>query len=194
MAMTGAREGALEEEGHGQPPPFPPYRVYRTVGEDLLHDLREARWRKIVLQTPAGLIREASSLSARIRDGSGIAVVTLVRACFGACDPPSPEEAPGAEAIVTLGHAPIPNMPLRLPTFFVEMRQEGRAAATLAEDLARSRLPRRLGLVCSIQHMDLLPALAEELQARGFTPRIGGGGRRLSYAGQALGCNYTGAE
>jgi 2-(3-amino-3-carboxypropyl)histidine synthase len=176
------------------PDPASPSRVYPTLGPGLLRDLKEGGYRKLVLQTPAGLLREASALSARIQDGTGIPVVTLVRACFGACDPPSPEEAPGAEAIVTLGHAPIPNMPLRLPTYFVEMRQEGKEASALANDLARSTLPRRLGLVCSIQHLDLLPALARELEARGFTPRIGRGGRRLRYAGQALGCNYTGAE
>ncbi len=172
----------------------PPVRVCPTLGPELLRDLRDAGYRKVVLQTPAGLVRDASVLSARIQDETGIAVVTLVRACFGACDPPSPEEAPGAEAIITLGHAPIPNMPLRLPTFFVEMRQEGRSADVLAADLARTSLPRRLGLVGSIQHLDLLPSLAKELEARGFTPRWGRGGRRLAYAGQALGCNYTGAE
>ena len=176
------------------PAPSPAARIYPILGPELLRDLRDGGYRKVVLQTPAGLLRDASSLSASIRDATGIAVVTLVRACFGACDPPSPEEAPGAEAIVTLGHAPIPNMPLRLPTFFVEMRQEGRGAATLAADLARSPLPRRLGLVCSIQHLDLLPVLAKELEARGFTPKVGRGGQRLTYAGQALGCNYTGAE
>ena len=187
--QTGASAGPTPVPGGS-----PRVRVYPTLGPELLRDLRAGGYRKVVLQTPAGLVRDASTLSSQLREGTGLAVLTLVRACFGACDPPSPEEAPGAEAIVTLGHAPIPNMPLRLPTFFVEMRQEGRPADELAAELQRSSLPRRLGLVGSIQHMDLLPPLARELEARGFSPRIGRGGPRLAYAGQALGCNYTGAE
>jgi 2-(3-amino-3-carboxypropyl)histidine synthase len=189
--------GNLEERGVGNPgrnPPDPPYRVYATMEGTLLDDLRAAKHRKIVLQTPAGLLRNATDLAAQIREASGTPVVTLVRACFGACDPPSPEEAPGADALVTLGHAPIPNMRRHLTTYFVEMRQKGKDPELLAETVRSAKLPSKLGLVASIQHLDLLPALARELGVRGTETRIGQGGRRLAYLGQALGCNYTSAE
>lgn len=114
----------------------------------------------------------------------------MSRACFGACDPPSLAEAGGAEALVTLGHARIRNMAEHIPEYYVEMRTGSGDAPRVAE-LAASRVPARVGLVASVQHMDLLGPLRDELGKRGTAARVGTGGARLSYPGQALGCNYT---
>lgn len=169
-------------------------RVYRTLGPEILEDLKEAHYRKIALQVPAGLTRNALAQAADIRRATGSEVVVINRACFGACDPPSPDESVGAEALVALGHSPIPNMPLALPTYFVEMRtDEGRVDA-LADLVKAAGLPRRLGLVSSIQHLDLIGPFRSALASRGITLTTGEGDRRLAYGGQALGCNYTSAE
>lgn len=168
--------------------------VYPTVSDALFRDLQEAGYRKIVLQVPAGLTKGSDALGERIHAATGARVVHSTRACFGACDPPSPREAPGADALVTLGHTPIPNMPLALPTYFVEMREPGGDPQRLAEILDRGKLPNKLGVVASIQHLDLLPGLVTAAKARGYELRVGEGDRRLHYAGQALGCNYTTAE
>jgi len=116
------------------------------------------------------------------------------RPCFGACDPPTSDEAPRADLAIVLGHAPIPNVPSVRTTVFVEMREAGGDAPGLAEKVRGAGIPRRLGLVASVQHLDLLGPLDAALRERGYSPRIGRGDRRLAYAGQALGCNYTGAE
>jgi 2-(3-amino-3-carboxypropyl)histidine synthase len=121
-------------------------------------------------------------------------VLLATRPCFGACDLPSREEAPGADVAVVLGHAPIPNVPLLHRTFFVEMREPGGDAEALATTVERAGLPKRLGLVASVQHLDLVGPFREALGRRGFTARVGTGDRRLAYPAQALGCNYTGAE
>lgn len=178
----------------GAAPSSPRSSVYREVGPELFSDLRAARYRKIVLQVPAGLTRNFASLGEEIRTATGAQVVHVTRACFGACDPPSPSEAPGAQAIVTLGHAPIPNMPLALPTYFVEMRTSEGDVQRMAASVSRAGLPRRLGLVASVQHLELLPRLEAALGAQGFETHVGGGDRRLAYPGQALGCNYTTAQ
>jgi 2-(3-amino-3-carboxypropyl)histidine synthase len=168
--------------------------VYPVVGEPLFRALRSGGFRKIVVQVPAGLTRNAHDLAAKIREATGAATVVLTRACFGACDLPSPDEAPGAEAAVVLGHAPIPNVRSPLPTYFVEMRDSGGDPASLARLVVESRLPRRLGLVASIQHLDLVGPLTAALEALGTSVRTAPGDRRLTYAAQALGCNYTTAE
>jgi 2-(3-amino-3-carboxypropyl)histidine synthase len=169
-------------------------RVFATVGPELVRAVRAESPRRIVLQVPAGLVRDAGELADRLRREIGVAVDLASRPCFGACDPPSPDEAPRADVAIVLGHAPIPNVRQPRSTFFVEMRSSAGEPAALATAVARAGVPRRLGLVASIQHLDLLPALGEALRALGYEPRTGRGDRRLAYAGQALGCNYTGAE
>ncbi len=164
------------------------------MGEGLFEAIRQAHPTKLVLQVPAGLTRNAHSLAADLRAATGVPVLLAARACFGACDFPSESEAPGADLAVVLGHSPIPNVRLARPTFFVEMREPGGDPRALAETIERGGLPLRLGLVASIQHLDLVPTLVQELERRGFRVRLGRGGPRLAYPAQALGCNYSSAE
>jgi 2-(3-amino-3-carboxypropyl)histidine synthase len=174
--------------------PGVPWEAFATVGDPLFEAIRRRAPRKVVLQVPAGLLRDAHVLAQRLEQGTGARVVVLARACFGACDLPSPDEAPGADLAVVLGHASIPNMPLPMPTFFVEMRQAGGEPEALAETIQSGGLPTRIGLVASVQHLDLLAPLTQSLARRGLTALVGSGDRRLAHPGQALGCNYTGAE
>jgi 2-(3-amino-3-carboxypropyl)histidine synthase len=174
--------------------PLPRAQVFPTVDVDLVRALRAGGHRKIVLQVPAGLIRNAHDLAARLREEVGVPVVLLTRACFGACDFPAASEAPGADAAVVLGHAPIPNVPLVMPTYFVEMRDPGGDVERLATAVAQAGLPAELGLVASVQHLDLVGPLTEALGRRGIRLHVAPGDLRLQYAAQALGCNYTTAE
>jgi len=169
-------------------------RVFATVGPELFEAIREARPKRLVVQVPAGLVRNAHELAARLRDATGVPVDLATRPCFGACDLPSADEAPRADLAVVLGHAPIPNVPLVRSTFFVEMRESGGDVLRLAKLIADAKLPRRLGVVASVQHLDLVEPLRTELARHGFEVRVGSGDRRLAYPAQALGCNYTGAE
>jgi 2-(3-amino-3-carboxypropyl)histidine synthase len=174
--------------------PSPPAFVFPSVGPELFAAIREARPNRIVLQVPAGLVRNAHELAGRIHEETCATVTLAARACFGACDFPTRDEAPRADLVVVLGHAPIPNVPLYRPTYFIEMREASGDPATLAGLVDRAGLPRRLGLVASVQHLDLVPSLRAALEAGGRTIQVGTGDRRLAYAAQALGCNYTGAE
>ena len=168
--------------------------VFPSLGPELSAAVRAARPRRVVLQVPAGLVRGAGALARRLETEVGAPVDVASRACFGACDPPTADEAPRADVAVVLGHAPIPNVPSVRTTFYVEMREAGGDPGALAEKVRSAGVPVRLGLVASVQHLDLLAPLETALRDRGYAPRVGRGDRRLAYAGQALGCNYTGAE
>jgi 2-(3-amino-3-carboxypropyl)histidine synthase len=168
--------------------------VFPTVGPQLFRALKAGGHSRIALQVPAGLVRNAHDLAAELRSRTGIAVTLLGRACFGACDFPSEGEVPGADALVVLGHSPIPNVRRTLPTYFVEMRHEGGDPEALAETVRAAGLPSRLGLVASVQHLGLVPRLTEALRARGISLETGTGDHRLYYPAQALGCNYTSAQ
>ncbi|HTT14400.1 MAG TPA: diphthamide biosynthesis enzyme Dph2 [Thermoplasmata archaeon] len=176
------------------PGPAPRTFVFPRLGPELTTALRAERPKRIVLQVPAGLVRNAHELASQLREAVGTSVVLATRPCFGACDFPSGEEAPGADVAVVLGHAPIPNVPIVRTTFFVEMREPGGDPERLADTVLAAGLPRRLGLVASVQHLDLVEPFVAALARRGITARVGVGDRRLAYPAQALGCNYTGAE
>jgi 2-(3-amino-3-carboxypropyl)histidine synthase len=168
--------------------------VFPTVGPELFAALRAAKAHRIVLQVPAGLTRNAHDLAAQIRTETGTPVTVAARACFGACDFPSRDEAPRSDVAVVLGHSPIPNVPVVRPTYFVEMREPGGDPERLAAMVEQAGLPRRLGLVASVQHLDLVEPFRAALERGGRTVRTGRGDHRLAYPAQALGCNYTGAE
>jgi 2-(3-amino-3-carboxypropyl)histidine synthase len=168
--------------------------VFATVEDGLLDALRRDRVQVLALQVPAGLVRVGPALAADIRRATGARVRLLARACFGACDIPTRDEAPDADACVVLGHAPIPNVELPLPTYFVEMRDRAGNPEELADAIERGGVPKRLGIVAAIQHLDLVDPLTDALGRRGFVVRTERGDRRLAYRAQALGCNYTGAE
>ena len=180
--------------GSPEPHAVPLSRVVPVWGPELFAGLRDLRPGKLVLQVPAGLVRDAHELASQLRREVGAPVVLATRPCFGACDFPSRDEAAGADIAVVLGHAPIPNVPLVRTTFFVEMRDAAGDPGALAAAVTASPIPRRIGLVVSVQHLDLVGPIAAALAAQGFEVRIGRGDRRLAYAAQALGCNYTSAE
>lgn len=176
------------------PPNVPVAGVFPTLGPALYEAVRTAGYRRLVLQVPAGLVRNAHDIASDLARATGAKVSVLNRACFGACDVPSVEEAPGAEAVVALGHSPIPNVRLPLPTYFVEMRTPNPEVRSIARMVVDSDLPRSLGLVASVQHLDLVEPLREELRGEGFSLPVAAGDRRLAYPAQALGCNYSSSE
>jgi 2-(3-amino-3-carboxypropyl)histidine synthase len=185
--------GAPDREAAGPAPGVRAVIVPR-MGPELFEAVRAGHHRKLALQVPAGLVRNAHDLAAQLREAVGVPVVVASRACFGACDFPSASETPGVDGLVVLGHAPIPNVPLERTTYFVEMREPGGDPDGLAARTEAAGVPRRLGLVASVQHLDLLGPFGAALERRGYTVRLGTGDRRLQYAAHALGCNYTSAE
>lgn len=193
-AVTRSPLIALLDEVPEVPVNTPRAIVVPTVGPALFEALRSGAHRKVVLQVPAGLVRNAHDLASRIHREAGCAVVVLSRPCFGACDFPTADEAPGADAAVVLGHAPIPNVPLVRTTYFVEMRETAGDPAALAATVHAAGLPDRLGLVASVQHVDLVEPLRAALRELGHDLTTGSGDRRLFYSAQALGCNYTTAQ
>lgn len=191
-------EGAHAEDPLAGPSPpvavAPGAQVFPRFDELLFAAVRAGAHRKVVLQVPAGLVRNAHDLAAQLREAAEVPVVVAARPCFGACDFPSAEEALGADAAVVLGHSPIPNVPRNRTMYFVEMRDPYGDPERLAATVSEGGLPRRIGLVVSVQHLDLAPRLVEALTRRGHEVLIGEGDHRLAYPGQALGCNYTSAE
>ena len=168
---------------------------WRSGLTELAPRLRDVR--RLGLQVPEGLRVRAAEIIATLRELTGADVLLWGEPTFGACDlADRPLAALGVEALVHLGHLPLPGLADRcaVPVHFVPVRHTGALGlsdATLAE--LRERLPPRLGVVTTAQHLHLLDELREALGAVGFTVTVGEGGPRIAARGQLRGCNISAA-
>lgn len=140
----------------------------------------------IGLQMPEGLKTKAREMAERIEEATGSQVVILGDPCYGACDLRAYD---GLDLLVHFGHAPIPDLKLKMPTVFVEVLIDFDIRQTLQG--CSDRLARRIGLVATAQHLHLLHAAEAALQDMGRQVSIGKGDARTSAPGQVLGCNVT---
>ena len=179
-------------------------------------ELRNSGISRVGLQLPEGLRGQTSAVIDLMgqRLGPETEVLVWAEPTFGACDlADRPLRELGAQALVHLGHAPMPCHADRytIPVHFVPvihtgeliLKEEGlarlKAIFEEAETEARPMVEqvkkdRTLGLVTTAQHIHLLDELAGRLEAAGWRVLVGTGGSRLAHPGQLLGCNSSAAR
>jgi len=165
-------------------------------------DLEEARLRaeilrrgakKVLIQLPEGLKPEGPRL-ATVAEKTGALAIVSADPCYGACDLALQEaESLGADLIVHFGHSKMTLPPERVPTIYIE------AKSTLSLKIAvENALPllepwKRIGLVTTIQHVDMLGEARKTLLRADKSVTVGDAGRFM-YAGQVTGCDYSNAK
>lgn len=158
---------------------------------------RVAKWigdggfSSVAVQLPEGLKIRAPEISDYIESRTGASVLIIGRPCYGACD--LFDYKGWADAIVHYGHSAIPSMGDDPNVLYIEARSdvefdEDRIKAVLEP------LPGRVGILATIQYIDLIPGIRRILESMGRTTVVGTGDRRIMYPGQVLGCNCTAAE
>jgi 2-(3-amino-3-carboxypropyl)histidine synthase len=170
--------------------------VKEEVGVEEVEMLKE--WvrnlspRRVLIQAPPGLIdvaREVSSLLV----GMGVEVVFSGGMCWGGCDLALREAAElGCDAIVHIGHAEFVRSH-SIPVFYLEHRYQNYepVASLLPEILKALQDYRRVALGATVQYLDLLERLAEDLRRAGHVVLIGEPSNHLRHRGQVLGCDYS---
>lgn len=145
----------------------------------------------VAVQLPEGLKIRAPEISDYIESRTGASVLIIGRPCYGACD--LFDYKGWTDAIVHYGHSAIPSMGDDPNVLYIEARSdvefdEDRIKAVLEP------LPGRVGILATIQYIDLIPGIRRILESMGRTTVVGTGDRRIMYPGQVLGCNCTAAE
>lgn len=150
--------------------------------------------RRVLLQLPDGLRPHAYRLAAEIRGATGAKVILSGDSCYGACDLASRQAAEvGADLLVHYGHSRmVGDGPV--PVLYVAARVDVDATRLVEACLPHLAGWRRLGLATTVQHVHALPAVASELEGRGFKPNIGAGDDVTPHPGQVLGCHYGTAQ
>ncbi|OPX62284.1 MULTISPECIES: diphthamide biosynthesis enzyme Dph2 [unclassified Methanoregula] len=154
---------------------------------DLVRQLRERRAKNVALQFPEGLKRRASAYAAALR-GEGFDVVVSGDPCYGACDL-ALNALGNADVLVHVGHAPVGPQE---NVIFVP-HEVGFDVAVLEKALPLLK-GTTTGLVTTVQHAHLVPAMEAFLKDRGIDVRVSEGRGRTPLRGQVLGCCFSAAK
>jgi 2-(3-amino-3-carboxypropyl)histidine synthase len=154
---------------------------------DLIEHLKKKGAKRVALQFPEGLKRRSIAVAAALKE-AGFEVIVSGDPCYGACDL-ALDSLPYADVLVHFGHAPVDEQ----PQVIFEPWQTGFDIAVLENALAYLK-GNHVGLVTTVQHVHLIPAMEEFLLAKGITTSVAEGNRRTPNRGQVLGCSFAAAK
>jgi 2-(3-amino-3-carboxypropyl)histidine synthase len=154
---------------------------------DLVRQLRERGAKSVALQFPAGLKRRAAEWTNALR-GEGFDVIISGDPCYGACDL-ALDTLASADVLVHVGHAPVDEQDR-----VIFLPYEVDFDVAVLEKAIPLLGGKTTGLVTTIQHVHLVPAMELFLKERGIDVRVAEGRGRTPHRGQVLGCCFTTAK
>ncbi len=160
-------------------------------------ELKKLKAKRVFLQIPEGLKTDADEIVEEL-EGKGFEVITGMDPCFGACDV-KPVEAKllGCDAILHIGHNIfVQENKTNIPIVYAPLKYElgkdfDETIKALATHLKKNKI-KSIGLTTTIQFIEYLPKIKEELKKEKIKSTIGKGKRVEN--GQVLGCNYSSAH
>jgi 2-(3-amino-3-carboxypropyl)histidine synthase len=154
---------------------------------DLIRQLKDRSAKTVALQFPEGLKRKAARYAIALRE-AGFGVIVSGDPCYGACDL-ALDTLREADVLVHIGHAPVDDRPevIFLPyEVDFDIRVLDNALPLLKG--------KSTGLVTTVQHVHLVPAMEEYLELKGIDVRVAEGSGRTPLRGQVLGCCFSTAK
>ena len=151
-------------------------------------EIKRLKARIVALQVPEGMKKRAYQIAEDIENNASAEVMLVAEPCFGACDVPS-SLFDLVDAVVHVGHSPIPSLRFTKPVIFVPARS--RIPVTEQLKKAVGLLVEPVGVLATSQHLEELDDAIEGLESMGMKVKIGEGDSRISHVGEILGCNYT---
>lgn len=157
--------------------------------ERIKQEITRLSAKRVLLQMPEGLKPDAPRIAKLVEKAGALAFISA-DPCYGACDLATADaESLGADLIVHFGHAKLLKHE-KVPTLYLEVRATLpiEAAAVAAIPLLSNY--NRIGLATTVQHVQTLDAVREILVRAGKTIEVGDA-RRMPYAGQVVGCDFS---
>ena len=158
--------------------------------ENIVAWIRDGGYSSVALQLPEGLKIRATEISDYLSEKAGVDILVIGFPCYGACDLFNYKGK--TDALVHFGHSPIPSQGEDLNVLYIESRSDAELDDTIVDSL--KGLPQRIGLLATIQYLDLIPEMKRILESTGRVALVGKGDMRIAYPGQVLGCNCSSAE
>jgi 2-(3-amino-3-carboxypropyl)histidine synthase len=154
---------------------------------DLIETLKKRGVKRVALQFPEGLKRRSAEVTSSLKN-AGFDVIVSGDPCYGACDL-ALDTLKFADVLVHFGHSPVDNH----PQVIFEPYQIDFDVAVLENALPLLK-GRTIGLVTTVQHVHLIPAMEKFLHSKGFASTVAEGSGRTPNRGQVLGCNFAAAK
>ena len=154
---------------------------------DLIRKLNARKARRVALQFPEGLKRQSCAYVSSLR-AAGFEVIVSGDPCYGACDL-ALDTLADADVLVHVGHAPVDER----PDVIFEPWQVDFDTAVLQNAIPLLKGP-VTGLVTTVQHVHLIPAMEGCLRIMGIDVRVAEGSGRTPVRGQVLGCSFSAAK
>jgi 2-(3-amino-3-carboxypropyl)histidine synthase len=156
---------------------------------ELIKKLKKRGAHKVALQFPEGLKRQAADIMAGLKEAS-FKVIVSGDPCYGACDLALDTVLCGdADVLVHFGHAPVD---MRENVIFEPWTVD--FDVSVLEKALPFFKERTVGLVTTVQHAHLVPAMESCLSSHGYEVRVAEGTGRTPLRGQVLGCSFAAAK
>jgi 2-(3-amino-3-carboxypropyl)histidine synthase len=185
--------------------------ILDNIFRDFIFDLDEViNWIKayniktLAIQVPEGIKRQTLALMSVLEERCAIVPILIADPCFGACDLAVNKLIDlDIDGLLHLGHSEIPNLKSdndKIPIKYIELKlKHDKINNTSVENLVgylKSILATgtAIGLVCSVQYLDMMINIKEILENEGFKIIIGPVSPRMKHPGQVLGCNFYSAK
>lgn len=154
---------------------------------DLIEELKDRGAKTVALQFPAGLKRKAAEYSNALQE-AGFSVIISGDPCYGACDL-ALDTLDHADVLVHFGHTPVDTQDR---VIFVPYEVD--FDITVLEKALPLLKEKTVGLVTTVQHVHLIPAMESFLKGKGIAVRVADGSGRTPLRGQVLGCGFSTAR
>jgi 2-(3-amino-3-carboxypropyl)histidine synthase len=160
--------------------------------ERLKEEIRKRGAKRVLIQLPEGLKAEGPRLASLAEKWGAVAIVSA-DPCYGACDLAVQEaESLGADLLVHFGHSEMASQQ-RVPIIYIEAKTAASTKPAVKKALPLLKPWKHIGLVTTIQHVDMLGEARTTLLETGKSVAVGDAGR-LKHAGQVTGCDYSNAS
>ncbi len=166
--------------------------MFELEEERLKAEIVKRGAKRALLQLPEGLKPQGPRLAQLVEEAGALAIVSA-DPCYGACDlAVHAAETLGADLLVHFGHSSMSRGLGRVPVVYIEAKAELSTKEALQKALPLLASWQHIGLVTTVQHVDMLGDAKDALLRSGKVVSVGDVGR-LKYAGQVIGCDYSNA-
>ncbi len=155
----------------------------------IIEEIKKRNAKKVLLQLPEGMKKEAFNIIERINKNNDIDVVISGSSCWGGCDLAIDEARKiRADLLIHFGHAPF--VKTDFPILYVELHSKIDAVKLLEKNIEKLKIG-NVGLIGSVQYVKQFASLKKYLEDKGkkvFVPKKKG---FAAYDGHVVGCEYN---
>ncbi|MGD8565081.1 MAG: diphthamide biosynthesis enzyme Dph2 [Candidatus Bathyarchaeota archaeon] len=160
--------------------------------ERVKREITEHKAKTVLIQLPEGLKQHGPYIAKTIGK-TGVLPIISADPCYGACDLATSEaEGLNVDLIIHYGHTKLAKYE-RVPTIYVEARGTVTVEETIRKTFPLMTKWQRIGLVTTIQHVQMLDTVKEILLDEDKIVAVGDAGY-TRYPGQVIGCDYSNAK